>query len=97
MSDITVHGVRNVQLVTEHNPMPRGATLDGKGFVCPPYSIMKMFVEARDGQVLTLNLFLDDRATSAISSLQAVSCPESEEELRLGPVDIRAVFDRGHA
>jgi len=76
MSDITVHGVRNVQLVTEHNPVPHVATIDGKGFSCPPYSVMKVLVEAREGEHLVITLFLDDRATSAVGDLQAVSCPE---------------------
>jgi len=76
MSDVTVHGVRNVQLVTKHNPTPRVATLDGEGFSCPPYSVMKVLVEARDGEILVLNLFLDDKAMSAVGDLQAVFFPD---------------------
>ena len=76
MPEITVHGVRNVHLVTEHNPMPHVATVDGEGFTCPPYSVMKVLVEAREGEHLVITLFLDDRATSAVGDLQAVSCPE---------------------
>ena len=73
--EITVHGVRNVRLVTEHKSN-RVATLDDTKFTCPPYSIVKMFVEARDGEVLVLNLFLDDKATSSVNELLAVSCPD---------------------
>jgi hypothetical protein len=75
MPEITVHGVHNVHLVTKYKA-GHAATLDDAKFSCPPYSIVKMYVEARDGEVLVLNLFLDDRATSAVGDLQAVFCPD---------------------